>query len=139
MVLLSDGDSRISNYRKCPPPPSPGKNDSNQYQPTLRNPFVSRWRLQKLSTRFSAVIYYTAFSFCLFLRTLRNIFPLADFGIWSTNSTPPLSFLCGATREDKNSMISSAVTSPRRTTKAFGTSPASGSGTPITAASSIFG
>ena len=103
MVLLSGGTSRIDNYRKCLPPP--GKNDSNQYQPTLRNPFVSRWRLQKLSTRLSAVIYYKAFSFCLFLRTLRNIFPLADFGIWSTNSTPPLSFLCGATREDKNSMI----------------------------------
>ena len=81
----------------------------------------------------------TRFAFSCLLSMRRKIFPLADFGIWSTNATPPLSFFCGCTFLATNSTISSAVTFPWRTTKAFGNSPASISGTPITATSSMFG
>ena len=55
------------------------------------------------------------------------------------NSTPPVSFFVGNTLLATDSIISSDVTSPRRTTKAFGSSPASRSGTPITATSSMLG
>ena len=71
-------------------------------------------------------------------RSLRRIFPAADFGIASTNSTAR-TFLYGATRSATNAATSAAVRSApgRGTTKALGTSSPSASRTPMTAASAI--
>ena len=69
------------------------------------------------------------------MSSLRNIFPLGFLGIASTNSTPPLSRLRGATFLWTNSAISAVVTLPRGTTKALGNWPAYSSGMPTTAAS----
>ncbi len=70
--------------------------------------------------------------------TRRRILPEGDFGIWSTNSSRR-TFLYGATRSATNAISSSAVASPRSTTNAFGTSPASSSGEGMTAASATAG
>jgi hypothetical protein len=75
------------------------------------------------------------------LRSLRRIFPAADFGTASMNSTKR-TFLCGATLVTMYSMTASSERSEpgARTTKALGSSsPLSLSGTPMTAASAISG
>lgn len=72
------------------------------------------------------------------LMSRRSIFPLGDFGTWSTNRTPPRSFLCGATCFASHSarswaLLSLGSTPAFRTTYARGTSVAcSLSSTPIT-------
>lgn len=75
----------------------------------------------------------------LALSSLRSILPLKLLGILSMNSTPPFNVLCGATRSSMNFIICSSVILSLVffTTKAFGSSPALSSGTPITAASSM--
>uniref|UniRef100_A0A182Q7J1 Uncharacterized protein n=1 Tax=Anopheles farauti TaxID=69004 RepID=A0A182Q7J1_9DIPT len=71
----------------------------------------------------------------------RNILPLAVFGISSMKRTPPYSRFCSDTRLATKSFTScSDSCSPYSfTTNASGSSPARSSGTPITAASLIFG
>src|SRR5574340_1007821 len=73
-------------------------------------------------------------------RFLRRIFPDADFGTVSMNSTWR-TFLCGATRSATYAITSSAVICAPccLTTNALGTSSPSSSSTPITAASAICG
>src|SRR5713226_9321574 len=82
-------------------------------------------------------------SFSRWISRRRRILPDADFGIWSMNSRCRMR-LCGATRCATNAMIASPVVardaaSDLRTTKAFGTSPASSSSLRTTAQSSTAG
>lgn len=86
---------------------------------------------------FSVTVVSLVITFAL--SSLRSILPLKLLGILSMNSTPPFNVLCGATRSSMNFIICSSVILSLVffTTKAFGSSPALSSGTPITAASSM--
>lgn len=68
-----------------------------------------------------------------------SILPVGDFGISSTNVIPPRNFLWGETFSFTNSANSSSVMLFLLTTKPLGSSPASSSGIPMTAASCTSG
>ena len=70
------------------------------------------------------------------LSSFRKTLPVGDLGKVSKMTIPPLSCLYFASLPLRNSWMDSAVTSLELVTmKALGTSPAAGSGTPITATS----